>query len=156
MPFFPPYLSSSHFRYLSTAFRNADQRTPQTRLFIFQSLAFVLKSVPVVMTRSSSQVMTYSHLFTHLSQFCQIKGPAWRSSEVRSIPSWSSRIRFAICLDVSLSLKSCGVRGAAFRYCSKRPLMKVPKRRGPIFRCANLLSISSSFSRSIRCPTCGP
>ena len=104
----------------------------------------------------SSHVITSSHLATHLSQFCQTKGPASRSEGSSSIPSCNSLIRFAICFDVDELRRSSGVKVVALKNCSKRPFSNVPSSRGPIFCRASLCRICSSESLSIRCSTCGP
>lgn len=154
MPALPPYCASSHVRYRSTVRLNTDHSTPQINPRALHSSDCVLAcpNAPDKI-RLSSHVVTSSHLSTHLSQFCQRNGPLSRSSSSNSIPSCSSRIRFAICFEVPGIRRSAAVSVRAWKNCSNLPLMKVPSSRGPIFFRARRRKICSSFSRSIRCST---
>lgn len=150
----PPYWSSSHFLYFSTVCRKIGHSTPQTKPLCFHlSAGDWLESKLLSLICWSSHVTTCSHRWTHLSQFCQTNGPASRSSFNRSIPSWSSRIRLAICFDVSIWRSSFAVSALACKNSSNRPLVNVPRRRGPIRFRASRCRIFNSDSLSMRCST---
>jgi len=131
--------------------------TPQTKPRFFHASdagSAVLSLLSI--TCWSSQVTTCSQRSTHLSQLRQTNGPPSRSDRRSSMPSCSSRIRLAICLEVSGTRKSSKVRVCALKYSSNRPLLNVPSIRGPMRFRARRRRICSSASRSMRCSTCGP
>lgn len=153
----PPYCSSSHTRYFSTVLRKSGHSTPHIKPRSFhRSLEDCTSPWVPSLICWSSQTIRFSARSTHFSQLCHTNGPASRSLGSKSMPSWSSLIRFAICFEVSGRRSSCGVSALALKNSSKRPLVNVPKSLGPIRLRASLRRIWSSASRSMRCSTWGP
>lgn len=136
---------------------NLAHSVPQTKPPFFQE-----SRGPVVAAELCAAIcwsrnrVRFSTFPTQQSQFLNTVGPSSLSSSSRSTPLCSSRIRFAICFDVAGSRSSSGVNGSALKYCSKRPLVKVPKSLGPMRFLARRFNIPSSMSRSMRFSTFGP
>lgn len=144
----PSYCLYSHVRYFSNVAWNKDQSAPQT------SGRVLLPSVASMSL--SSQETICSQRGIHLSMFSHTNGPSSRSCGSNSIPSCNSRIRFAICFETPVSRSSFGVRARALKNSSKRPFVKVPSNRGPIFFRPRRLRICNSDSRSINWSTLEP
>ena len=93
----PPCCFASQARQSSTALRNRAHGTPQTSPRVFHCSSLRLgRPLQLLSTCSSSHVTTSSQRGAHFRQFCQMKGPALRSSGSTLMPSCSSRIRLAI------------------------------------------------------------
>jgi hypothetical protein len=144
----PSYCLYNHVRYFSNVARNMDQSAPHTS-------GRVLPPSGVCVCLSNQETIC-SQRGIHLSMLSHTNGPSSRSCGSKSIPSCNSRIRFAICFDTLASRSSFGVRARAWKNSSNRPLVKVPRSRGPIFFRPRRLSICSSDSRSINWSTLEP
>lgn len=144
----PSYWLYSHVRYFSRVALNNDHSAPQTsgRVLLPSAASICL----------SSQETICSQRGIHLSIFSHTNGPSSRSCGSSSIPSCNSRMRFAICFETLASRSSFGVRARALKNSSKRPFVKVPSIRGPIFFRPRRLRICSSDSRSINWSTLDP